>query len=356
MPSSHSTVNDSMAIAEIKGNLVAASLARTTRQAYDRFWAKFVEFLTSNNSYHDMPFSATVISDFVAYLHLKNYKPSSISSHLSAITYFHQVARFPDPCDDVIVKRMILGCKKLTPSFDQRLPLLKVHIKKLIVACDHIFKDNMYDRYLYKAIILVTYNGFFRMGELLPRNLRKCNKVIQFNHVHLTKSHVSLKLHNYKTKKEVKPIDVTLQRTKVLCPIKSLHRYLTIRGARDGPLFISSLNTPITISKFKGVFDQLLDLCHLSRQYYHLHSFRIGACTQAILSGIPEQTIMQMGRWKSNAFKRYIRLANVRNPVSSSKILSAALPIFKCLSVSLGCDTNMGVSFMSICFLCVIGV
>lgn len=307
-----------MAIAEIKSQLVAASLARSTRQAYDRFWARFQDFLKSNNLQHNivMPFPTAVISDFIAYLHLLNYKPSSISSHLSAITYFHQIAGLPDPCDDVIIKRMILGCKKLTPSVDHRLPLLDFHIKKLVAACDLIFKGNSYDRHLYKAIILVAYNGFFRMGELLPRNLKKNGKVIQFQHVFLCRSHITLKLHNYKTKKEVKPIDINLRRAKFLCPVKSLYSYLAIRGSCSGPLFISSLNTPITTAKFKCVFEQLLDFCHLSRQYYHLHSFRIGACTQAILSGIPEQSIMQMGRWKSNAFKRYIRLTNVNNLVS----------------------------------------
>jgi site-specific recombinase XerD len=109
-----------MAFAEIKGNLVAASLARITRQAFDRFWANFVEFLTSNNLYQDMPFHATVISDFVTYLHLKNFEPSSVSSHLSAITYFHQVARFSDPCDDVIVKRMIPGSMLFAISFSTK--------------------------------------------------------------------------------------------------------------------------------------------------------------------------------------------------------------------------------------------
>jgi hypothetical protein len=38
------------------------------------------------------------------------------------------------------------------------------------------------------------------------------------------------------------------------------------------------------------------------------HSFRIGAATAAAIQGASDEDIQRMGRWKSQAFKRYIRI------------------------------------------------
>ena len=69
------------------------------------------------------------------------------------------------------------------------------------------------------------------------------------------------------------------------------------------------------MSSFRHIFHELLTTSGLSAFRYTLHSFRIGACTQAIISGVPESQIMQMGRWRSYAFKRYIRMPNVQLPL-----------------------------------------
>ena len=38
-------------------------------------------------------------------------------------------------------------------------------------------------------------------------------------------------------------------------------------------------------------------------------SFRIRACSEAILQGMPQESVMALGRWSSRAaFKRYIRI------------------------------------------------
>ena len=42
---------------------------------------------------------------------------------------------------------------------------------------------------------------------------------------------------------------------------------------------------------------------------YACHSFRIGAATVAHMKGIEDSTIMTLGRWKSNAYQRYVRIA-----------------------------------------------
>ena len=49
----------------------------------------------------------------------------------------------------------------------------------------------------------------------------------------------------------------------------------------------------------------------LRRRSFSRHTLRIGAATAAARVGCPEEKIKALGRWKSNAYKRYIRLAGV---------------------------------------------
>ena len=44
---------------------------------------------------------------------------------------------------------------------------------------------------------------------------------------------------------------------------------------------------------------------------YKVHSFRIGAATTASMMGVSEEHIQRMGRWRSQAFKKYINHYNV---------------------------------------------
>lgn len=48
----------------------------------------------------------------------------------------------------------------------------------------------------------------------------------------------------------------------------------------------------------------------LDPKQYKGHSFRIGAATHEAQVGISENAIQNMGRWKSDAVKRYIRIGS----------------------------------------------
>ena len=67
----------------------------------------------------------------------------------------------------------------------------------------------------------------------------------------------------------------------------------------------------------------VIRLCNLDPSRYKGHSFRIAA-TYAIEQGVSDDKIKHLGRWKSDAFKKYIRitsLESVRNNVMSGLLL-----------------------------------
>jgi len=279
---------------------------------YERFWSRYCSFVHSTNQgLSAIPASFSTVSLFIAHLHEIGLAPATISSHLSAISYYHIILDHPDPCDSPKIRRMLLGCRKLKNTKDNRKPLLHKHINLLLNSNNHVFSDNAYVKVMIKSLILLTYFGFFRMGELLPNSSATAKHVVQFSHVELLSKSIRLVLHHSKTNNSSKPIVILIHKESPHCPVKSLREFLNIRGSQPGPLFISAIGAPLTIQAFRSNFKQLLQFSQLSTQHYKLHSFRIGACTQAILSGVSEADVMRMGRWKSHAFKRYIRIPNI---------------------------------------------
>ena len=88
---------------------------------------------------------------------------------------------------------------------------------------------------------------------------------------------------------------------------KALRGYHKEKAAKDSRL-------PITPSILKGLCQSLPKTCSsrkfagLNVKNYKSHSFRIGAATTAWAKGFSEEQIQQMGRWNSEAFKKYIRI------------------------------------------------
>ena len=54
-----------------------------------------------------------------------------------------------------------------------------------------------------------------------------------------------------------------------------------------------------------------IQLCGLAPSRYKGHSFRIGTASHAVDRGLSDAQIHALGRWKSNAFQRYIRVPSL---------------------------------------------
>ena len=65
---------------------------------------------------------------------------------------------------------------------------------------------------------------------------------------------------------------------------------------------------PVSPSNFSQRLSAAVQLCGLAPSRYKGHSFRIGAASHAADRGWSDAQIRALGRWKSNAFQRYIRV------------------------------------------------
>ena len=82
--------------------------------------------------------------------------------------------------------------------------------------------------------------------------------------------------------------------------------YLAVRGTRPGPLFVTEKGMPLTRQIFSSKIDNVLTRLHIDPIQYNTHSFRIGAATTAAQACIADSHFKTLGRWKSDAFQRYV--------------------------------------------------
>ncbi len=92
-----------------------------------------------------------------------------------------------------------------------------------------------------------------------------------------------------------------------VCPLAVLLEYLKVRPQTQGPLFILLEGRSVTRDWFIAKLRLCLESLGLVVSDYNTYSFRIGRATDLFDDNFPDMYVQEVGRWASNAFKRYIR-------------------------------------------------
>jgi len=94
-----------------------------------------------------------------------------------------------------------------------------------------------------------------------------------------------------------------------VCLVQAIARYLNIRGRKKGALFITSDGSMLTRDMFASALTKILYKLDLNARLYNTHSFRIGTATSGNQADMPDLHIKTLGRWRSDAYQRYIRIS-----------------------------------------------
>ena len=108
-----------------------------------------------------------------------------------------------------------------------------------------------------------------------------------------------------------------------ICPMKS--------GFQPWPTVLSHGWRQHLVDKLRAILSQAGVEC--SR--FSGHSFRIGAAMTAAAEGVADSTIQTLGRWKSDSFKRYIRMPHSELVSISAQLIDEEHALFYCITVSL---------------------
>ena len=159
----------------------------------------------------------------------------------------------------------------------------------------------------------LAFHAFLRIGEITTKCASNAATVIQRSNIHFQFSNnvltgLSLFIRHFKhSDLQGKTLLIKAKNTTV-CPVLLLKAYLDIAHHTEGPLYQFPDAKPVSYSYFSTQLKNVLSFAGFNPQFYKSHSFRIGAASVCAANGVPELSIRQFGRWKSDATKNYIRI------------------------------------------------
>lgn len=254
-----------------------------------------------------------IVMQFLTSLYISGLSTASVTSTLSALNYINKLTGSPDLYQNFCLSRLLKGMKSVNPSKDTRLPITPEILTKLCEAVSKIFNDG-YQKSLLRAMFLLAFYGFLRIGEISCEASSTNNKNLLHLHninVDKTSKAMVISFTDYKHKTTSNSFNLAISpQTGGQCPVKAMVEYLKVRGHLPGPLFLFH-GMPVRRSYFTSSLHKLLKYLKYNTDLYKTHSFRIGAATTAIARGLSADQVKLMGRWKSDAYKSYIRVKSI---------------------------------------------
>ena len=274
-------------VQELLGN----SLATSTHRTYASAQAQYIKFCTAVNK-PPSPATEQTLVLFVAYM-AQSCCHATIRVYLSAIRHFHITQGLGDPLTGKLQLQLVLrGVRRKKPSLgDARLPITPLILQAILSVVQAA--PHEYTNIMMWAACCLGFFAFLRCGEFMTN--------AEFD----TQQHLSdrdIAVDNYDNPSL---LSIHLKQSKTDQDRVGITLYVGRTLSRQA--LISWLRSTLSTAG--------IDSTHFSG-----HSFRIGAASTAAARGVAESTIQTLGRWKSESFRRYIRIPREELATISSTI------------------------------------
>ena len=290
---------------------MAAAVAESTFKTYCSGLSKYIKFCTAVGITKLFPLSEYTLELFVSFCgdHLA---VATIKVYLFALQFFSIRLGFYEPkiANMHSLHYIIRGLKRLQGDSFSRKQRLPFTVTSLSILCAHITKTFSYrNGVMLKAAVLVAFFGLLRSAEYCCPTIKLQNPTVHLQYRDIDVDYVSgvikMSIKASKTDPFKTGAVVRICRTgSDLCPFSALITLLGIHPTLTGPLFVFEDCTYLTRGRLaKIVKDVFPRSCNLDT-----HSFRIGGATAACALGFSEGMIKELGRWKSDCYKKYIKL------------------------------------------------
>lgn len=248
--------------------------------------------------------------DFIAFLSLEDYSPTTARLYLAGIGFHCKMDQLQDTTQNFVLKKLLTGFERNRKRVDTRLPITPQLLGKIINICPYICA-NKFESCLFSAAFSLAYFGFFRVGELTACSKRAMIHALPFSSVSFTDNNRTLEIYIPHSKTDQSGRGATVFIPEVggpICPVYHMSAYLRVRPSGNNQLFCHFNKEPLTRYQFSAMLKKAIMQLNLGLVGYRPHSFRIGAASVSSRLGFTEDTIKELGRWQSGAYKKYIRV------------------------------------------------
>ena len=299
------------------GHYYSAGTSSTTQRSYLAGLKRYTTFC-SQAKLIPIPTTEATLLLFVTHLANQNLAYSTIKVYLAAVRSAHVAQGKHRFFESQLTPRLLLvmkGIRKLTSI--SKPPRVRLPITTDILQGINTILSVEPDSYLNKmmwAACCMAFFGFLRSSEFTVPSQHHYNAEVHLSlsDITLDRRHspntVCVHIKQSKTDPFRQGAHIYLGRTyQQICPVKAVVSYLAVRGSNPGPVFTLCDGRMLTRDIFGLELEKILRKLNLQIHHYNTHSFRIGAATSAKQAGISDMHIKTLGRWKSDAYLRYIR-------------------------------------------------
>ena len=299
----------------------SSGLAVSTQKVYSSAINQYVKFC--NQFLLPLtPASEQLLCRFVTYLAIKHISASSLKVYLSAVHQLHlQHGCSPPAVGDMPRLQQVLRGIRISQA---KVPNTRCPQRTRLPITPTLFRNIWqswrgspmdHDKVLLWAAITMCFFGFMRSGELCIHDTARGfdeTRDLTFKDVavddYRDPSFIRIHLKTSKTDPFHQGSVIVLGRTKdELCPVAALLQWLVRRGNAPGPQFVFASGAPLARPQLVTTLRTFIQQMGGNPSGFSGHSFRSGAATTAAQLNIPDSQIKLMGRWKSNAFQRYLK-------------------------------------------------
>lgn len=292
------------------GSLLAASVSHNTSAVYRTALSAFNRFRVLHHLNNAWPVPVGQFILFIAHCFERGCAASTITTYMSGLSFYHKLHGWNDPLEVFVIRKLLEGCKRSRVLKDARAPITQVLLTKIIETLPQICSSD-YETILFQTVYSVAFYGLFRVSELVYTGSASTPLFIRDVVVQGDNLAVTFTLRTSKTSNTPVTLRVPREGDISVCPVRLLVKYLLVRPVSEGNLFLHVDSRPLSRSQFSAVLNKTIKKLGLHSSQFKSHSFRIGRATQLAIQGVPDKAIQQMGRWRSDCYKSYIRKSAV---------------------------------------------
>lgn len=287
--------------------LALRSLAPSTGRAYHAAWRDWSAFRA--RSCGEGESEEDCLLAFVWEHYQKGRSKAAMSSALAGISFYARLGGGFDPTRSFVLAKALRGWARLRPApADTRKPIDRHLLRKLLAVLPGV-ADSGFEATLFGLAFSCAFFGAFRVGELVAASGRSEDTGLLFSDVEVKVGSVLCRVARSKTDQlgRGRWVSLLAQPGDPVCPVELAAAYSPIRPQGGVQWLLHRNGLPLTRFQFGAVLRRCLVQLGLAAGDYGTHSFRIGAATCAAARGVSDEGIQTLGRWRSKAFRSYVR-------------------------------------------------